>query len=187
MTKKTEAKVAKQKVKKSTQAKTQKQSAKQKSDISSRQTRVEPKRNNPLKKGGESRLKDSYETYGWYNPKYDQSLLDKIVPLYKDGASDIEVAVELNVSRKGYERWMKRYPEFREEVEKGREFSEAWWRKLGRAGAAGMKNVNSALWFGNMKNRFGWRDAPDESQKNSQEIKEIKEILGKIKSHEKEY
>ena len=148
---------------------------------------VEPKRNNPKKRGGESKLKESYEHHGWFNPKYNDSYLKNIAKLYEQGQSDIEVSTALGICKKTFAQWIKKHDEFAREVERGRELSEAWWRRLGRAGAAGVQNVNSALWFGNMKNRFGFRDRSDSVDEHSEEIKDIAKIVHAIKKAEKEY
>jgi len=146
------------------------------------------KRKNPSPIAGECEVKEPHEytSYGWYNPKYNQSMVDRVADLYKNGESDIEVSVALGIDRGVFYDWINKHPEFAKEVSRGRQASESWWRTLGRAGAAGKVKANAALWFGNMKNRFGWRDNMDINVKNVDEVKQVKSIVAKIKKHEKE-
>jgi hypothetical protein len=60
-----------------------------------------------------------------------------------------------------WDRWLKEEPLFSETIKTGRMLSHAWWMSTGRKGTIIVKGapmVNTALWFINMKNRFGWRD-----------------------------
>jgi hypothetical protein len=55
-------------------------------------------------------------------------------------------------------------PEFSEALKIGLLKAEAWWEKKARLhliDEPGQGKLNTALWFINMKNRFGWRDQVD--------------------------
>lgn len=124
------------------------------------------------------------------NGKYKKEMATKVVELYANGESDAEVAVLLNVSRSMYYRWIKEHPEFAEGVEIGKTLAEAWWQKLGRAGASGKVKINSRVYLANMKNRFAWQENPnvDEEGIIDQNIVAIAAALKAIKEkHQREY
>lgn len=92
-----------------------------------------------------------------YDPDFVLSVMEKMM---KEGASIEEVCLELEVSKNSLYRWLADNQELSDAKKRIEEFSQAWWLKKGR------KNINnsffnSALWFMNMKNRFGWRDKQD--------------------------
>lgn len=89
---------------------------------------------------------------------------EKLIELGKEGASDVEMRVELNISQPLWERLIKEEPEFCVTVKRARELCEAWWTKHGRHMSAGVADGNAAVYIFNMKNRFRWRDKPEEEQ-----------------------
>lgn len=89
---------------------------------------------------------------------------EKLIELGREGASDVEMRVELNISQPLWERLIKEEPQFCVTVKRARELCEAWWTKHGRHMAAGVADGNSAVYIFNMKNRFKWRDKPEEEQ-----------------------
>lgn len=97
---------------------------------------------------------------------YRPELCEEVIPLLKQGMSIEEIGLELDVGYSTIYKWMDLYPEFREAIKKGREFSHGWWLKAGRENLAG-KDFNSGLWFMNMKNRFGWRNEQKEDVNES--------------------
>ena len=92
--------------------------------------------------------------------RYKKEFAEQLPDMFMEGESVAEVCTELGVSRRAFYDWVKKYPEFKEAYEQGKLYSEAWWTKLGRAGAAGQVPLNATPWIFNMKNRFGWRDQP---------------------------
>jgi hypothetical protein len=80
-----------------------------------------------------------------------------IVDLKKEGASDVEVRVALDISDDLWKRMIEEIEEFSRTVKKGTDLCEAWWVKAGRTGIKD-KTFNAVLWYMNMKNRFGWKD-----------------------------
>jgi hypothetical protein len=90
---------------------------------------------------------------------YSKAMLPKILALMKSGASKVEVAVELGISRDTFYRWEKEHVEFSDTIKEGAWISQAWWEKQGRENLMN-KGFNNTLWYMNMKNRFGWTDSP---------------------------
>lgn len=94
--------------------------------------------------------------------KYDPAHCDVVERLMLEGASIIEIAYELRVSRPTIYEWIEKYPEFSNTIKKGVDFSEGWWMNKGRTHIEN-KEFNSTLWYMNMKNRFGWKDKQEYS------------------------
>lgn len=100
---------------------------------------------------------------------------DQILTMYSNGASDAEVKATIFMWRGSFsndlwDRWMKEEQSFSETIKMGRVVAEAWYIKLGRE-----QMVNSffpyAGWYMQMKNRFGWRDKPEENHDKDTPIK----------------
>jgi hypothetical protein len=86
-----------------------------------------------------------------------------VYELYSQGGSDVEVAVLLGITRDLFYQWIRENPSFSDTIKKGKEMSEAWWKKQGRQ--VRDKDLNATLWYMNMKNRFGWTDKHDHTTK----------------------
>ena len=98
--------------------------------------------------------------------KYRAEMLPRMLQLYAEGCSDVEVHTELEISGDTFYRWIKENPEFSETVKQGKELSKAWWlaqarRCLEYSSGPGTSRLDAALWYMNMKNRFGWSDRQD--------------------------
>jgi len=93
-----------------------------------------------------------------HNYKYDPDICNELPEMFANGESIVEVAQALGISKRCFYDWQEKHTEFKEAVEAGLSLSEAWWLKLGRAGAMGKVQVNSAVWIFNMKNRHKWTD-----------------------------
>lgn len=81
----------------------------------------------------------------------------KILALSNEGASIIELAVALGISRDTFYEMSKREPIFSDTIKGCKELSEAWWEKQGRTNLTN-KEFNYTGWYMNMKNRHGWKD-----------------------------
>lgn len=77
---------------------------------------------------------------------------------FRGGESVAEVCLELDICRDSFYKAVRISSEFKAAYELGKHYSEAWWTKLGRAGAAGKVKIQPATWVFNMKNRFDWKD-----------------------------
>lgn len=90
--------------------------------------------------------------------KYKPEYADQLPAMFEQGEDVIEVAVALGVCRATFYNWLEKYPDFAAAYEIGKGISEAWWRKLGRAGACGKADVNPSIWIFNMKAKFGMKE-----------------------------
>lgn len=85
--------------------------------------------------------------------------------------SDVEIRRELKIT-KGLFDALYGDPEvsaFREIVDIGREYAQAWWLKMGRE-SLNDRTFNANLWHMNMKNRYGWSDKTTVEQKHASEM-----------------
>lgn len=89
-----------------------------------------------------------------YSPDFPARAID----LMRNGASLREVAAELDISFETLNAWRndRQHAEFAEALDDGVALAQAWWEKLGRAGAAGKLDINPTIWLATMRHRFGW-------------------------------
>ena len=80
-----------------------------------------------------------------------------ILSLSEEGASIIELAVELDISRDTFYELAKREELFSDTIKRCKDLSEAWWTRKGRKNLEN-KDFNYTGWYMNMKNRFNWAD-----------------------------
>jgi len=80
-----------------------------------------------------------------------------ILNLSKEGASIIELSVELGISRDTFYELSKRDEYFSDTVKRCKDESEAWWTRKGRKNLDN-KDFSYTGWYMNMKNRFNWSD-----------------------------
>jgi hypothetical protein len=93
-----------------------------------------------------------------FDNKYKPEYADQLPKMFSNGEDVVEVCVEFDISTRTFYNWCNKYPEFKLAYERGKEYSKAWWLKLGRAGAAGKVNIQPSAWIFNMKNKFQWTD-----------------------------
>lgn len=105
--------------------------------------------------------------------KYKKEFAEKLPAMFANGEDVAEVAVLLGVTRKTFYNWVGQHKAFAAAYEQGKLASEAWWCKLGRAGATGKISIQPSIWIFNMKNKFGYRDQPmnEEDEQKAQPIK----------------
>lgn len=90
--------------------------------------------------------------------KYDPALIEPMLDGFSNGMSRIEVAVNiLGITQETMRVWVATNAEFSAAVKIGEEMSQAWWQEKGRSNLQ-TEVFRDALWYMNMKNRFGWRD-----------------------------
>ena len=93
--------------------------------------------------------------------KYHPSMLPIIMELAGNGASKVEIAVELGITRATLWNWTQEDPEFFDVMQKADELAQAWWERMGRSATFGaFPAFNSAAYIFQMKNRFrkDWQD-----------------------------
>lgn len=90
-----------------------------------------------------------------YKPEYCQKAIEHLAK----GLSLRATAGELGISHDTIYDWQRKFPDFSDAIKEGIAKGEAFWEKIGMAGATGkIKNFSAAAWIFNMKNRFKWTD-----------------------------
>jgi hypothetical protein len=89
----------------------------------------------------------------------------EVIDLYKQGASDAEVAASQNVTIKSYYKEIENSAAFAQLVEMGRTLSQAFWEGQARKNITN-KQFNTPLWAFYMKNKFGWADKSESTNTN---------------------
>lgn len=91
---------------------------------------------------------------------YREEYCERVVELGKQGASVVEMAVDIGVARATLEaNWPANHPEFLEAFTYAKECSQVWWEKAGRDGMVDNK-INASIWSRSMAARFprDWRE-----------------------------
>lgn len=114
---------------------------------------------------------------------------DTVVARFKKGESIAEVLKALNTSRYFHKKFLKESLEYAEIFERGLLLAESWWIKKGRDSlnlSTGSK-FNTAVWFINMKNRFGWRDTPEipKADDSLEDLEKRAKLAAKYKTKER--
>jgi hypothetical protein len=111
---------------------------------------------------------------------------DTVLNEYAKGASDEEVALALRITMRKFNDLYATDNAFMETVDTGRGWAKAQWMKIGRDNLEN-KNFNGPLWYNNMKNRWGWADKSEVSDKtqSSQDAEQLRrniaDMLKKVK------
>lgn len=89
----------------------------------------------------------------------------KVTDYYAQGYSDAEVAAELKITIKDFNKHLAENPGFSKLVNFGRTLSTAFWEGLARKNIAN-KQFNTPLYNFYMKNKYGWADKIETSNSN---------------------
>jgi hypothetical protein len=92
--------------------------------------------------------------------KYRSEMCAILEEMMREGASQIEVMAEIDITEDTFYRWKRENVEFSESVARGKLLSQAWWERIGRVNLENTK-FNYRGWYMNMKNRFQWTDKQD--------------------------
>ena len=94
---------------------------------------------------------------------------NSIIELSKKGASIVELAVELDISRNTLKALTERDGYFLNTIKKCKIYCEAWWLSKGRTELEN-KDFSYTGWYMNMKNRFGWADKKEIKEEVKKEV-----------------
>jgi len=103
------------------------------------------------------------------------TLQEKILSLYSEGASDVEVAAALGLSERRFAQMYEELPAFAKIVDLGRTKEKAWWYHVGRRNLTS-KTFQGTTWNMNMKNRFKWADKVDVGDKSNEGPDDVREL-----------
>lgn len=114
------------------------------------------------------------------------STMERVIHAYSEGASDVEIAKILGLTKAQFLDLEQENDGFAKVVARGRTLSEAWWYEIGRKGMT-MEKFNGPLFGFNMKNRFGWADKVDTGDKSNEApinqdeaAAQLRKALGKL-------
>jgi hypothetical protein len=91
---------------------------------------------------------------------YDPAFGERVITLGKEGASVVEMATTLGVSRTTMEtNWTAAHPDFAEALEMARQHAQVWWERKGRDGMS-QPGFQGNVWSRSMAARFpnDWRE-----------------------------
>jgi len=94
---------------------------------------------------------------------------ESIINLSKKGASIVELAVELDISRQTLYNLSERDKHFLDTIKKCKRYCEAWWLSKGRTELEN-REFSYTGWYMNMKNRFGWADKKEIKEEVKKEV-----------------
>lgn len=84
---------------------------------------------------------------------YDPAYCERVIELGKQGKSQVQIAVALEVPRTTLLRWADEHEEFRTALTHAKECEQDWWENAGQA-ALTSKEFNSVVWTKSMQARF---------------------------------
>lgn len=83
---------------------------------------------------------------------------EKLLGLYAEGMDDLEVATEMRISMRAFNKLYEMSEVFQEIVDFGRQSSQAWWHKMARKAAHKQHGIDVAGLKTNLANRYNWTD-----------------------------
>jgi len=105
---------------------------------------------------------------------YDRNFSNMLVKHMTEGYDFQSFAKVIGVSKATIDRWAQDRASFKEAKEVGEEAYYHHWVDIGLKGVKGMiKGYNAATWIFTMKNKFGWRDIVENSNKNDNTVYEV--------------
>ena len=91
--------------------------------------------------------------------KYRPEMCEQVIDLGFTGASKVEIAFELGVTKSTLDNWADEYPDFLDAITRAREASQVWWEREGRSNLK-TQGYQSSMWSRSMAARFpeDWRE-----------------------------
>lgn len=101
-----------------------------------------------------------------------QTEIERLVEMYRLGASDVEVCAELKMPFREFEKRINTDDNFAKLVEFGRTAARAWWMRISRENLK-EKTFNATIWKSHMANRYGWADTRTENTEVSKPMEQM--------------
>lgn len=104
---------------------------------------------------------NSLEQIMYNEPKYTPEICDRLLPLFTEGSSVVEVCQALGITRRTYNKWKIDHEKFSKAADFAEEAAEAKFLKLGRIAlfSNGKIKIDTALYIYIMKSLYGYRAA----------------------------
>jgi AraC-like DNA-binding protein len=108
----------------------------------------------------------------------------QIIDLYSEGYTDIEVCRAMGITRRQFEKMVATNPHFRDIVERGRDYAEAWNLEQSRLNLNN-RDFSVPLFNARMQNLFNWSQKTDQNTKslNINESVTREELIERLRSH----
>ena len=90
---------------------------------------------------------------------------ENIISLYMEGRQDIEICKEIGWTRKQFDKLYSTNPDFRNVVDRGRDYAEAFWVEQART-KLNDRDFNATLYKTAMQAHYGWADKVDNRNAN---------------------
>ena len=103
----------------------------------------------------------------------------QLIDLYREGASDAEVAADLNITIKDYYKQLGENSTLATLVDLGRTLSQAFWEGQARKNIRN-KQFNTPLWAFYMKNKFGWADKTEAINLNDNSSTDLDQLRSQL-------
>jgi hypothetical protein len=100
-------------------------------------------------KGNKNALGNNGGRPSTYNPAY----CKRVIELGKQGKSQVQIAVALDIPRSTMQSWADQHIEFSASLTRAKQCEQAWWEDIGQNGLTADK-FNSAVWSKSMSARF---------------------------------
>lgn len=109
--------------------------------------------------------------------EYDPAYCDRIIELGLMGASVIEMAFELGVTKQTIHNWAEAHPEFMDAFTRGKMASQVWWERKGRDGMEKpAQEFQGGIWSRSMAARF----PEDWTERQKQDVSHSGELNHKV-------
>lgn len=125
-----------------------------------------------------------------YKPEYCQMLIRH----FEQGLSFESFAGVISVGRTTIHRWRDENPDFKQAYEEGISKCRLFYDKVGSAMMMDQLKVdgkkvkgNVAVWFIQMKNRFGYRDNPEDKQVHTVKFENIPALLNALQGDDDDH
>lgn len=102
---------------------------------------------------------------------------ETLIDCGQSGGSAVEMRCMIGVGESAWGTLLEDSDDFRRTVKRAQALCEVWWERRGREMAAG-DDGNATVWIFNMKNRFKWRDKPEDD--NESESDKLAEALNNV-------
>jgi hypothetical protein len=96
-----------------------------------------------------------------------KDVCERLPLMFKNGESVAEICADFGIARSTFYLNIEKHEDLKEAYAMGKVYCEAWWQRLGRAGAAGKVDIQPTVFIANMNNRFGWTNKVDHSSSDS--------------------
>ena len=94
--------------------------------------------------------------------KYDKEMCGKVIELLKEGKSQAQICLALDITAPTINTYLANNEEFFKAYNEGQKWAEGWWTDRIEEGALGINpDANARLMEMMMQNRFGWRKKSD--------------------------